>query len=301
MRNIQVLMSTYNGEKYLLEQVESIMKQKNVNVSLAIRDDGSSDGTVDILKSIQNHNNITVHFGKNVGYKKSFLWLLNKYKDNAPYISFADQDDLWLPSKLEKAINMLETCNSNKYCLYYSGLNVVDEKLNKIGEKKLNDRLLTLGSSITRSNIPGCTMVFNQHLAKKVSLFGLNNDIAHDTLVQLVCLSLNGTIHYDENSYILYRRHSSVVTNTGKGVKRIILSEYKNISKSKNSKVKYAQILLQFLGEEVSGSSKALLELISTYKENKKKWLSLLSLKQIKTGNVIIDIYTFFAVLFKKY
>ncbi|MGH2116478.1 glycosyltransferase [Aerococcus sp. L_32] len=301
MQNIQVVMSTYNGEKYLLDQIESIMKQKNVNVFLAIRDDGSSDGTVKILKNIQENENITVHFGKNVGYKKSFLWLLNEYKHSSPYISFADQDDIWLPNKLEKAISMLEPSKSNKYSLYYSGLNVVDDELNEIGEKKLNDRRLTLGSSISRSNIPGCTMVFNQQLAEKVSLFGDDYDIAHDALVQLVCLSLNGTILYDDKSYILYRRHDSVVTNTGTGFVKMIIAELNNASNKKNSKIKYARAILQTLKDEIPQDRKKLLKTISNYKTNKKYWFSLLKLTEIKTGNKIIDLYTFFSVLLRKY
>ena len=91
MKRIEILMSAYNGDKFIEEQIESIMRQRDVDVHLTIRDDGSSDETVSVIKKLQVKypNAISVHVGENIGYRKSFLRLLDLAVD-ADYYGFAD-------------------------------------------------------------------------------------------------------------------------------------------------------------------------------------------------------------------
>ena len=94
LSNVVVLLSSYNGEQYIKEQVESILGQKNVRVKLLIRDDGSTDATPNLLSKYSQLPNVDVVYGKNIGASNSFLWLIK----NAPeceYYSFSDQDDVW--------------------------------------------------------------------------------------------------------------------------------------------------------------------------------------------------------------
>lgn len=93
-KSVQVVMSTYNGEKYLKEQIDSILSQEGVDVRLYIRDDGSSDRTTDILASYQEHKNVKIEKGNNLGFAKSFLTALDEC-DEADYYAFSDQDDVW--------------------------------------------------------------------------------------------------------------------------------------------------------------------------------------------------------------
>ncbi len=107
MKRVQVLMSTYNGENYLAEQIESILSQAHVKVSLLVRDDGSADHTPAILTSYAGEH-VQIDIGKNIGTQKSFLHLIECADSNNDYFAFADQDDVWHPQKLQKAVEALE-------------------------------------------------------------------------------------------------------------------------------------------------------------------------------------------------
>ena len=100
MHTVQVLMSTYNGERYIRRQIDSIMAQTGVEVYLLIRDDGSEDSTVSIIQEYveQYPDRIQIVIGKNIGWKKSFIQLL-RMAGNFDYYAFADQDDYWFPDK----------------------------------------------------------------------------------------------------------------------------------------------------------------------------------------------------------
>ena len=124
MKKVQVLLSTYNGEKYLKEQLDSIIAQKGVDVHILARDDGSKDDTIKILEG---YENIDIIKGSNIGVCKSFFELINK-SGEYDYYSFADQDDVWDCDKLVIAINKLEKCNS-KPAVYASNTRLVDANL----------------------------------------------------------------------------------------------------------------------------------------------------------------------------
>ena len=100
MDKVQVLLSTYNGEKYLQEQIESIIRQEDVEISLLIRDDGSCDKTIEIIENLKRKNsNIIYYSGNNLGPARSFMDLINK-SGNFDYYAFSDQDDVWKSKKL---------------------------------------------------------------------------------------------------------------------------------------------------------------------------------------------------------
>ncbi|HOV15546.1 MAG TPA: glycosyltransferase, partial [Spirochaetota bacterium] len=124
---INILMSTYNGEKYLKEQLDSLLNQTYKNIKIYIRDDGSSDNTLNILKEYNKENKINLFVGENIGFVKSFFWLI-KNSDNADYYSFSDQDDVWFPGKLEKAINLLNKYDSQIPTLYFSNFDYYDSE-----------------------------------------------------------------------------------------------------------------------------------------------------------------------------
>ena len=109
MHNIAVAMSTYNGELYIKEQINSILEQKNVKVELFVRDDGSKDKTLGILETYgEKWNNIHFIKGENLGVGNSFMELLYSIGCEYEYYAFADQDDVWLPDKLNQGIAKIE-------------------------------------------------------------------------------------------------------------------------------------------------------------------------------------------------
>ena len=127
---ICVMLSAYNGENYINEQIDSILSQQNVNVLLYIRDDGSTDKTWEIISHFTHtYKNVRILKGENVGWEKSFLKLVDS-APNADLYAFSDQDDAWLPDKLERAYQTIQN-EKNSIVLYGSNVWVTDEKLNK--------------------------------------------------------------------------------------------------------------------------------------------------------------------------
>ena len=119
---IDVLMTTYNGEKYLKEQIESILNQTYKNINLIISDDCSTDNTRDILKEYQDLENIKIYYqDKNLGYVANFEFLLKHVESDIYMLS--DQDDVWMPNKIEETFKKLEEDNAD---LVFTDLEVVN-------------------------------------------------------------------------------------------------------------------------------------------------------------------------------
>lgn len=219
MDNIIVLMSTYNGEKYLHEQLKSIVNQLNVNPIIYIRDDGSSDKTIEIIEEYQKKYPITLIKGENIGVGNSFMELLYLAPTTYQYYCFSDQDDIWLHDKLYHAI--LKIKNKSTPCLYASNQTLVDSTLHNVGQRYKHPPDYSYQQIICRNYLSGCTMVWNKQLhcllqdtSRRPSYELLQNRI-HDVWVALVA-SVIGEIIYDVNSYILYRQHENNVVGARK-------------------------------------------------------------------------------------
>lgn len=209
-KNVNILMSTYNGSKYLKEQIESILSQTYTNISLFIRDDGSTDGTEEILKEYTDNEKITVIYGKNIGFVKSFLSLLYEC-GKADYYGFSDQDDVWKEDKVECAVNALEQCGSAP-ALYCCNFEVCDEMLNVTGKCEDLDEPFTITKTIVNGQTGfGFTQMMN-HKARELitgkSMPGLGIAFGHDTWCHLACICF-GQVIYDKGTYAYCRRHGN--------------------------------------------------------------------------------------------
>jgi rhamnosyltransferase len=300
MKKVVVLMSTYNGEKYLVEQIDSILNQKDIIVKLLIRDDGSSDTTLNLLDNYSTNPNVSIIKGENLGYTKSFLSLL--YQANkADYYAFADQDDIWDNNKIASAISIIEKNN----VLYASNLRVVDENKSFIGIKKFKNYRVNLGSQISRNRLSGCTMVFSyeiKHKMDKIIPKILDNSYikySHDGWVLINHIISGGSIYVDDNAYISYRRHSNSVTLINKGILARIKSEFK-IAFIKNERQKIVDFILNNC-DIINNDDFILLNDIKMYRNSFKIRLKLLFCKNINTGIKIIDILNRFAIIMGKY
>lgn len=248
MYNVCVLMSTYNGEAYLKEQINSILNQVNVNVHLIIRDDGSSDSTISIIEEYVKNGVLTFYTDDdNLGPACSFMKLLYESGD-FDYYAFADQDDIWLKDKLYNGILMIESYNYMP-ALYCSNQYIYkDEHINGLRFNK--DQDLGLVQAICGNVFSGCTMLFNNELAsilreenKKPSKEILKIRM-HDTWVIAVA-QYTGKVIYDTNSYIYYRIHSNNTVGIKKHNGKRFLNKMFN-AELRDGRSKLAKELLKF-------------------------------------------------------
>lgn len=213
MNKILVLLSTYNGEKYLNEQLESIRAQCCVDVRVLVRDDGSKDNTINLMKNFKKKYpslfEDVIH-GNNVGSTVSFSELMRvayeKYGEDFQYYAFADQDDFWLEDKLNRAVLRLKDLDEAKPNMYCSNKIIVDSNLNKI-EGILSPKIeLTKGRALARNIATGCTMVFNKRALELFVTHKTEYIKIHDHAIFLICTFL-GNVIYDNEAFILYRQH----------------------------------------------------------------------------------------------
>lgn len=266
---VVVLMSSYNGEKYIEQQIESILCQKRMyetvdgyaghfDLEIFIRDDGSVDKTLDILEKYKRNEKLEYYSGDNMGSAKSFFEMMWK-APKADYYAFADQDDYWLDSKLSRAISILEHTDQCKPKVYGSNAELVDEKLNHMGvcfyPKRFDPEFKLVSCSC---GMLGCTMVFNDILMELIKSHAKPaNAIMHDYYVTLLCCAVNGTVIFDDSSKILYRQHGRNVCGASSSVSKKIKNHIYNIMmKPKNSISDQAQEIAEEFADILPESNK---------------------------------------------
>lgn len=210
MDKIAVLLSVYNGKTYLKEQLDSLISQEGVQTEIFIRDDGSSDESLQSLYDYsRNHDNIKVIKGDNVGSAHSFMELIYEIAStntSCDYFAFCDQDDVWMKDKLCSAVNILKTQSEDKPSLYMGAYQMVDSTLHPI-PTVLKKPTINLPAALAANSATGCTMVFNKALLDFLASQSPKDFIMHDYWAYLVCLSVGGYVYYDETPHILYRQH----------------------------------------------------------------------------------------------
>lgn len=228
---VSILLSTYNGSKFLEKQLLSIQNQ-TYPFELFVRDDGSNDNSLQIVKKIFNQYNINGEIieGSNIGASASFFELIALFKHRNPYIAFCDQDDIWLQNKLEKAIFLIHESEkeySNKVpILYHSDLILIDDKDQLLHQTfwervGLNPKYNQLNRILCQPTVTGCSMLVNQFLLNRIEK-PTNPNFIHDYWISLYASSF-GKILFDHNSYIKYRIHNANVIGASKiNLKRIL-------------------------------------------------------------------------------
>ncbi len=229
-KKVIILLSSYNGEKYIEEQLNSIFAQDYSNFELLVRDDGSTDETIKILKKFQTCNdNMHVEYGKNIGFFKSFLWLL-KNANIADYYAFCDQDDYWDVNKISYAVEKMSLQNKNIPILYFTNYLICDKNLNSLEfSKNINDPSHLERALIANQCPLGFNTVINYNLKKYIDNLDLRdlNIWGHDYWCYLIALSF-GKVIYDTRSSAKYRRHEK---NVSKYEKRFISRQILRIKK----------------------------------------------------------------------
>ncbi len=205
--SISVAIATYNGEKYIKEQLESILKQLNKNDEIIISDDGSADKTIEIAKSF-NDKRIKIINGPKNGVKQNFA---NAIKNcNGKYIFLSDQDDMWLDNKVNEVLKAFE---KNKCSLVIHDAYITDSKLNIVEESFFKYRKSKSGilKNIWKNSYIGCCMAFSKSIIKYV--LPIPNDIEmHDQWIGIVN-EKHGKSYFLNKRLIKYRRHEKNVSS----------------------------------------------------------------------------------------
>ena len=215
---IAILLATYNGEKYISEQIDSILAQSEKDWVLYIHDDGSKDGTWQILEEYAKkypEQIILVEGPATGGAKTNFLYLFEQVE--APFYMCCDQDDVWLPNKIEitkKEMENLIRGDEDKACLVFTELCVVDGELNILAEKMsdyqgLDCVNLKFNRALIQNVVTGCTMMVNQVLRDELTrIEDYESVLMHDWWALLVATRF-GKVGFVESATILYRQHGN--------------------------------------------------------------------------------------------
>lgn len=215
MIKVKILLATYNGRNYICEQIDSILKQEGVMVDIIINDDGSTDSMMALVEEKYPQVSFFVNEPGTGAAANNFLNMVRNlnFNDTFDYVALSDQDDIWLPNKINSAVELLL---KNSYDLYCSNLTKWDTSngsyslLKKDYSQKKFDYLFEGGSA-------GCTYVFTRSFAKSLQIF-INQldlsdwkELSHDWIIYFFARSNKFKVVIDKNSYIYYRLHSSNV------------------------------------------------------------------------------------------
>lgn len=212
LKSVDVLLATYNGEKYVQQQIFSILNQDyHGRVRLLIRDDGSTDDTLAVISKIEDERVVLIrdHLG-GLGPANNFKELMKRVK--ADYILFSDQDDVWMSDKISKLVSYAEEKFTDAPSLLYCNSHVVDENLNKIGMTTYSSpmRCISIDSLFfLNGGVQGCAMLFNRKL-NDVSLSYDGYWFMHDQVVSFVAACF-GSVYCLDEKLQLYRQHGNNV------------------------------------------------------------------------------------------
>ena len=264
MKKVLVLLSTYNGEKYLKEQIDSVLAQKNTDVSILVRDDGSTDKTLEILEKYKKDGKLEWYTGKNLKPAKSFLNLVRCAETTYDYYAFCDQDDFWYSDKISEAIYEMEKEPTMLPKLCYCNIELVDKNRRHLDDRKISNRCNFFDEMLLTYCVPGCTMVFNRNLLDIVKKHMPTKITMHDCWIYFVCVAVGGRIYSTESIGIQYRQHGGNVIGTNhisvKNKFKMILGKRKSPRQQM-----VAEILEQFTEDLKNGKNLESLKIFSKY------------------------------------
>jgi|SaaInlStandDraft_4_1057021.scaffolds.fasta_scaffold14526_2 glycosyltransferase involved in cell wall biosynthesis len=265
--NIAILLATYNGEHYLAEQIDSILRQSFTDWRLYIHDDGSTDRTLDIIKKYsKDHPKNIYHLDDGVIFKNpqgNFLHLLNSVQ--ADWYLFCDQDDFWVENKISSLVDSLKSDpNTTIPSLAFSDASIVDQSLSLIHPSLLRNNRTYANLEIMKRNlifrncVTGCTMMINNSAKNMTLKYPSKNIVMHDWWLALVVLFSNGKFIFIDKPLVLYRQHDlNLIGASNDSLSRFFsIDIYRNLLNKYHmirmfypnlSFLKYSSLLIRFL------------------------------------------------------
>lgn len=263
MDKIAVLMSSYNGEKFIEKQLDSIANQTIVNdIHLFIRDDGSVDSTLNLIRDYQRKIKLSIFTEKNIGAAHSFWQLFMNPNIHADYYAFCDQDDIWDSDKIERALLELRKYEDEPV-LYCSNCRIIDSE-DKVINEMMNDHSpdFKIISQFICGTTQGCAMVFNNNLREYIRKKNIKSFPMHDFALITYAIAV-GKVIYDSKPSFGYRVHSgNVVAKDGKNAIKSIRDSLINwfSKKHRNELTRFAEKLYYDNCEYLDEGTKLYLE-----------------------------------------
>lgn len=290
LKKVLVLMSTYNGEKYLRDQLDSIVRQKEVEIMVLVRDDGSKDGTLKIIEEFKQTypSMFLLERGDNVGCKLSFFWLIKKAADDYPdfdYYAFADQDDVWLEDKMISGVKALDEID-NPYKVYYCSYQMVDENMKEITTPS-HKHLGTLEEAFIFQPCLGCCMVFSRELIRKAALINPEIIKIHDAWVYLLNLALGGKAIQDSKKNILYRQHSSNTIGSNQSFFKRWKRRFESFKRKDNSRSLQAKEIIKVYGKELREKNIYCLNQIAYYQKSLRTKIKIITSNNFRSNKLL--------------
>ena len=254
---VVIVLSTFNGERYLDEQFASLFSQTHENIDIIVRDDGSSDGTTRLLERVAAENkNVTLRLGENVGVVASFLELLDMVPDSADYVALCDQDDVWRDDKIERALQLLSDLNPGGPTMYCGAVEVVDEQLRHIRVDRQATKQVSLGNALVQNVATGCTTVINKNALQLITAKRAAADQIgmHDWWLYQV-VSAHGQVVFDDVPKILYRQHGGNVVGYASGFRFWLNRVKRQVGPISKTISRQAAELLRVYGDDISAEN----------------------------------------------
>jgi hypothetical protein len=222
---VAILLSIFNGERYLGDQLRSYTAQTHGTWQLYWRDDGSTDGSAALMAAFARGpgRGQCVHFEEDGQLRTtgSFLALLRaSLQGEASYFAFSDQDDVWLPEKLAHAVSGLSRVAADRPAIYFCARTLVDSTLRRIGETPALRRSPGFPAALTQNIIPGCCMILNRAAAELIDAAEAPESTWHDWWCYLVVSASDGIVIRGDAPDILYRQHPGNLVGEARGIWR---------------------------------------------------------------------------------
>lgn len=245
-----VLLASYNGAGYIRTQIDSILAQEGVRPDLYVWDDGSTDGTREILREYERENaNVHVTYGeKNLGYPECFYALTDREDIDADDYFFADQDDRWYPDKMRRGMEALAAAAPGKPAAYYAAYDLCDGELNRIRTVAPAAAPIRLRNTLYEVCGLEFTMAVNREAFRLLKAYRPRRSRARGTWMSMLYAAL-GEIVTDPRPCAAYRRHEASVTN--RGTSRRSLWKWRAGKFKKQELAEYRSMLREF--EEIAG------------------------------------------------
>lgn len=302
MRSVQVLLSSYNGEKYIKRQIDSILQQREVDIHLLIRDDGSHDKTVEILSTYQRDfpQKIQVILGKNIGYKKSFFDLIQRAGEY-DYYAFADQDDFWFADKEISSIQKMEADSDECAKLAQVDLVFTDENLKPLHPvpAKRNVFIMCHDQIYADDIFQGCTMTWNKKAMQLFKQYTPQANFSHDHWIGKVCYLL-GKIYFISEEKMDYVRYENNVSATEDRFRCRLLRLKKFFRQDISVYDNFGPDLLNGYEKQLSNHDVKMCRDFSSYKNDLAAKIRLIANRKLKRDTMIATLFYKLNILFNR-